>query len=84
MKVDHVQMYFSQKYTYRLPCVKGLSSLNVEYKGLNTYIEINCILKWIENIIISNCDIILYITGHSKSEQPNITQIVGQLNNWTK
>ena len=51
MKVDHVQMYFSQKYTYRLPCVKGLSSFhlkiseNVEYKGLNTYIEINCILK---------------------------------------
>ena len=76
MKVDHVQMYFSQKYTYRLPCVKGLSSF-----GLNTYIEINCILKSIENIIISNCDIILYITGHSKSEQPNITQIVGQLNN---
>ena len=55
--------------------------LNVEYEGLNTYIEINCILKSIENIIISNCDITLYITGHSKSEQPNITQIVGQLNN---
>ena len=41
----------------------------------------NCILKRIENIIISNCDITIYKTGHSKSEQPNITQIVGQLNN---